>query len=132
MGFRKPASGESLALGGFSRGKSAAGTALDTAGSQRRRRKGRLYFLWLLGDSVTQIESAAEFGMEHNLGLTCDPIGQLARIPCINRYAVGAVKAINASRKASPGDDKHRVACLQSAEWFYVIRRHKPEVSTGR
>jgi len=77
---------------------------------------------------VTQIESAAEFGMEHNLGLTCDPIGQLARIPCINRYAVGAVKC----RKASPGDDKHRVACLQSAEWFYVIRRQKPEVSTGR
>jgi L-serine deaminase len=67
-----------------------------------------------------------------NLGLTCDPIGRLARTPYIERYAMGAVKAINASRTASPGADKHRVACLQSAEWFYVIRRHKPEVSTGR
>jgi len=63
-----------------------------------------------LGGSVAQIENAAEIGMEHNLGLTCDPIGGLVQIPCIERNAMGAVKAINASRMALRGDGKHRVS----------------------
>src|SRR3546814_11367771 len=49
-------------------------------------------------------------GMEHNLGLTCDPIGGLVQIPCIERNAMGAVKAINASRMALRGDGKHKVS----------------------
>jgi L-serine dehydratase len=63
-----------------------------------------------LGGSLGQIENAAEIGMEHNLGLTCDPIGGLVQIPCIERNAMGAVKAINASRMALRGDGKHRVS----------------------
>jgi len=62
-----------------------------------------------LGGSPSQIENAAEIGMEHNLGLTCDPIGGLVQIPCIERNAMGAVKAINASRMALRGDGKHKV-----------------------
>ena len=62
-----------------------------------------------LGGSCGQIENAAEIGMEHNLGLTCDPIGGLVQIPCIERNAMGAVKAINASRMALRGDGKHKV-----------------------
>jgi L-serine dehydratase len=63
-----------------------------------------------LGGSVHQVENAAEIGMEHNLGLTCDPIGGLVQIPCIERNAMGAVKAINASRMALRGDGKHWVS----------------------
>ncbi|MGE4071641.1 MAG: L-serine ammonia-lyase [Lysobacterales bacterium] len=63
-----------------------------------------------LGGSVLQVENAAEIGMEHNLGLTCDPIGGLVQIPCIERNAMGAVKAINASRMALRGDGKHHVS----------------------
>jgi L-serine dehydratase len=63
-----------------------------------------------LGGSIYQVENAAEIGMEHNLGLTCDPIGGLVQIPCIERNAMGAVKAINASRMALRGDGKHRVS----------------------
>ena len=63
-----------------------------------------------LGGSLGQIENAAEIGMEHNLGLTCDPIGGLVQIPCIERNAMGSVKAINASRMAMRGDGKHRVS----------------------
>jgi L-serine dehydratase len=63
-----------------------------------------------LGGSPSQIENAAEIGMEHNLGLTCDPIGGLVQIPCIERNAMGAVKAINASRMALRGDGKHKVS----------------------
>jgi L-serine dehydratase len=57
-----------------------------------------------------QVENAAEIGMEHNLGLTCDPIGGLVQVPCIERNAMGAVKAINASRIALTGDGKHKVS----------------------
>ncbi len=60
-----------------------------------------------------QIENAAEIGMEHNLGLTCDPIGGLVQIPCIERNAMGAVKAINAARLAMHGDGKHKVSLDQ-------------------
>ncbi|MGN6282886.1 L-serine ammonia-lyase [Frateuria sp.] len=63
-----------------------------------------------LGGSVWQVENAAEIGMEHNLGLTCDPIGGLVQIPCIERNAMGSVKAINASRMALKSDGKHRVS----------------------
>lgn len=63
-----------------------------------------------LGGSTSQIENAAEIGMEHNLGLTCDPIGGLVQIPCIERNAMGAVKAINASRMAMRGDGQHKVS----------------------
>lgn len=63
-----------------------------------------------LNGSNEQIEQAAEIGMEHNLGLTCDPIGGLVQIPCIERNAMGAVKAINASRIAMKGDGQHYVS----------------------
>ncbi|HEY1879376.1 MAG TPA: L-serine ammonia-lyase [Caulobacteraceae bacterium] len=63
-----------------------------------------------LGGSNAQIENAAEIGMEHNLGLTCDPIGGLVQIPCIERNAMGAVKAIDAARLALLGDGQHSVS----------------------
>jgi L-serine dehydratase len=63
-----------------------------------------------LGGSNDCIEEAAEIGMEHNLGLTCDPIGGLVQIPCIERNAMGAVKAINAARLATHGDGTHKVS----------------------
>lgn len=62
------------------------------------------------GGSNEQIENAAEIGMEHNLGLTCDPVGGLVQIPCIERNAMGAVKAINASRIALRGDGSHKIS----------------------
>lgn len=61
------------------------------------------------GGSAEQAENAAEIGMEHNLGLTCDPVGGLVQVPCIERNAMGAVKALNASRMALRGDGKHFV-----------------------
>ena len=64
----------------------------------------------LLGGTPEQVENSAEIAMEHNLGLTCDPIGGLVQIPCIERNAMGAVKAINASRMAMRGDGKHKVS----------------------
>ena len=64
----------------------------------------------VLGGSPNQVEQAAEIGMEHNLGLTCDPIKGLVQIPCIERNAMGAVKAINASRLALRGDGCHNVS----------------------
>jgi L-serine dehydratase len=63
----------------------------------------------VLGGSVEQVENAAEIGLEHHLGLTCDPVGGLVQIPCIERNAVGATKAINASRMALRGDGTHVV-----------------------
>jgi L-serine dehydratase len=63
-----------------------------------------------LGGTPQQVENAAEIGMEHNLGLTCDPIGGLVQVPCIERNAMGAVKAVNASRIALSGDGEHRVS----------------------
>ena len=63
-----------------------------------------------LGGTPSQVECAAEIGMEHNLGLTCDPIGGLVQVPCIERNAMGAVKAINASRLALHGDGQHKVS----------------------
>ena len=66
-----------------------------------------------LGGSNSQVENAAEIGMEHNLGLTCDPVGGLVQIPCIERNAMGAVKAINAARLAMQGDGSHKVTLDQ-------------------
>jgi L-serine dehydratase len=64
----------------------------------------------LLGGSIHQVENAAEIAMEHHLGMTCDPIGGLVQIPCIERNAMGAVKATNAARLALLGDGKHFVS----------------------
>lgn len=64
----------------------------------------------VLGGSPAQVENAAEIGMEHNLGLTCDPIGGLVQIPCIERNAMAAVEAINASRLALRGSGRHFVS----------------------
>jgi L-serine dehydratase len=64
----------------------------------------------VLGGNPNQIENAAEIGMEHNLGLTCDPIGGLVQVPCIERNAMAAVKAINAARLALRGDGRHFVS----------------------
>jgi L-serine dehydratase len=66
-----------------------------------------------LDGTNAQIESAAEIGMEHNLGLTCDPVGGLVQIPCIERNAMGAVKAINAARLAMKSDGSHKVSLDQ-------------------
>jgi L-serine dehydratase len=66
-----------------------------------------------LGASNEQIENAAEIGMEHNLGLTCDPVGGLVQIPCIERNAMGAVKAVNAAQLALRGNGRHHVTLDQ-------------------
>lgn len=66
-----------------------------------------------LGGTNEQIENAAEIGMEHNLGLTCDPIKGLVQIPCIERNTMGAIKAINAAMLALQGDGSHRVSLDQ-------------------
>lgn len=64
----------------------------------------------ILGASVSAVENAAEIGMEHNLGLTCDPVGGLVQVPCIERNAMGAIKAINAARLAMRGSGEHKVS----------------------
>jgi L-serine dehydratase len=64
----------------------------------------------VLGGTPAQVENAAEIGMEHNLGLTCDPVGGLVQVPCIERNAVGAIKAIEAARLSLLGDGTHRVS----------------------
>lgn len=63
----------------------------------------------VLGGTPAQVENAAEIGMEHNLGLTCDPVGGLVQVPCIERNAMGSIKAINATRIALQGDGQHYV-----------------------
>ncbi len=67
----------------------------------------------VLGGSPEQVENAAEIGMEHHLGLTCDPVGGLVQIPCIERNAIASVKAINAARMALRGDGTHHVSLDQ-------------------
>jgi L-serine dehydratase len=64
----------------------------------------------LLGGSPEQVENAAEIGVEHNLGLTCDPVGGLVQIPCIERNAIASIKAITAARMAVRGDGQHHVS----------------------
>ncbi len=63
-----------------------------------------------MGGTINQVENAAEIGMEHNLGLTCDPIGGYVQIPCIERNAMASMKAVNAARMAINGDGKHYVS----------------------
>jgi len=64
----------------------------------------------VMGGTAQQVENAAEIGMEHNLGLTCDPVGGLVQVPCIERNAMGSVKAINAARMALRGDGQHFIS----------------------
>ena len=64
----------------------------------------------VMGGTPAQVENAAEIGMEHHLGLTCDPVGGLVQIPCIERNAIASVKAINAARMALRGDGTHHVS----------------------
>jgi L-serine dehydratase len=79
-----------------------------------------------LGGTNMQIENAAEIGMEHNLGLTCDPVAGLVQVPCIERNAVGAVKAIEAARLALLGDGVHRVSLDEVIE---TMRRTGADMS---
>ena len=67
----------------------------------------------VLGGSPRQVECAAEMGIEHNLGLTCDPVGGLVQIPCIERNAIASVKAINSARLSMQGDGTHKVSLDQ-------------------
>jgi L-serine dehydratase len=65
------------------------------------------------------VEHAAEIAMEHNLGMTCDPIGGLVQIPCIERNAMGAVKAVHACRMALAEEDEHKVSLDQVIRTMY-------------
>jgi L-serine dehydratase len=67
-----------------------------------------------MGGSNAQVENAAEIGLEHNLGLTCDPVAGLVQVPCIERNAIASVKAINAARLALHGDGQHLVSLDQA------------------
>jgi L-serine dehydratase len=88
-----------------------------------------------LGGSNEQVENAAEIALEHSLGLTCDPVGGLVQIPCIERNAVAAVKAINAARLALHGDGVHRVSLDQVIETMRQtgrdMKRKYKETSKG-
>lgn len=88
-----------------------------------------------LGGTNMQVENAAEIALEHNLGLTCDPIGGLVQIPCIERNAVASVKAINAARLALHGDGTHRVSLDQAIETMRQtgrdMKRKYKETSLG-
>ncbi|BAN46135.1 L-serine ammonia-lyase [Metapseudomonas resinovorans] len=68
----------------------------------------------VLGATPAQLENAAEIGLEHNLGLTCDPVGGLVQVPCIERNAIAAVKAINAAQMALRGDGEHFISLDQA------------------
>ncbi len=72
-----------------------------------------------LGGNNLHVEYAAEIGMEHNLGMTCDPIGGLVQIPCIERNAMGAVKAINACRMAMQESGEHKISLAQVIKTTY-------------
>ncbi|OKL49442.1 L-serine ammonia-lyase [Boudabousia liubingyangii] len=72
-----------------------------------------------LGGTPQQVENAAEIAMEHNLGLTCDPVGGLVQVPCIERNAIAAVKAINAARMAMWGDGRHTVSLDAAIETMW-------------
>jgi L-serine dehydratase len=76
-----------------------------------------------LGGSNAQIENAAEIGIEHHLGMSCDPVGGLVQIPCIERNAMGAVKAVNAASLALRGDGTHRVALDAVIKTMYETGR---------
>ncbi|MBO7245057.1 MAG: L-serine ammonia-lyase [Alphaproteobacteria bacterium] len=77
-----------------------------------------------MGGTAEQIENAAEIAMEHNLGLTCDPIAGLVQIPCIERNAMGATKAVNAARLALRGDGEHLVSLDNVIKTMYETGKH--------
>ena len=87
------------------------------------------------GGTNEQIENAAEIGMEHNLGLTCDPVGGLVQIPCIERNAMGSIKAINAARMALRGDGTHKISLDKVIKTMFETGRDMQsqykETSTG-
>lgn len=70
----------------------------------------------VLGGSSVQVANAAEIALEHHLGMTCDPVGGLVQVPCIERNSMGAIKAINAASLALAGDGSHRVSLDQVIE----------------
>jgi len=88
-----------------------------------------------MGGNPRQVENAAEIGMEHNLGLTCDPVGGLVQIPCIERNAMASVKAINAQRLARRGDGKQKVSLDKviktMRETGADMKKHYKETSRG-
>lgn len=88
-----------------------------------------------LGASNEQIENAAEIGMEHNLGLTCDPIAGLVQVPCIERNTMGSIQAVNAARLAMHGDGEHRVSLDQVIQTMHQtgidMKHHYKETSEG-
>ena len=87
----------------------------------------------VMGGTPEQVENAAEIGMEHNLGLTCDPVGGLVQIPCIERNAIASVKAINAARLALRGDGTHHVQPRQGhQDDARDRRRHEDQVQGNR
>ena len=81
-----------------------------------------------LGGTNKQIENAAEIAMEHNLGLTCDPINGLVQIPCIERNAMGAIKAINASRLSLNGSGEHKVSLDEVIETMWETGKNMSEI----
>lgn len=81
----------------------------------------------VMGGTPAQVCNSAEIGMEHNLGLTCDPLGGLVQVPCIERNAMGAVKAINAARIALRGNGQHKVSLDKVIE---TMRRTGADMST--
>jgi len=88
-----------------------------------------------MGGSMSQVENAAEIGMEHNLGLTCDPVGGLVQIPCIERNAMASVKAINAQRLAMQAEGTHKVSLDKviktMRETGADMKHHYKETSRG-
>jgi L-serine dehydratase len=88
-----------------------------------------------MGGTPRQVENAAEIGMEHNLGLTCDPVGGLVQIPCIERNAMASVKAINAQRLAMHGEGQHKVSLDKviktMRETGADMKNHYKETSRG-
>src|SRR5690554_8156873 len=70
----------------------------------------------MMGGTIDQVENAAEIGLEHNLGLTCDPVGGLVQVPCIERTAIASVKAINAAQMALRGDGEHFISLDKRSE----------------
>ena len=89
----------------------------------------------VLGGNIAQVENAAEIGLEHNLGLTCDPVAGLVQVPCIERNAMASIKAINASQLALRGDGEHLVsldkAILTLKETGLDMKDKYKETSTG-
>jgi L-serine dehydratase len=80
-----------------------------------------------LGGTIDQIENAAEIAMEHNLGLTCDPVCGLVQVPCIERNAIAAVKAVNAARMALRGNGNHLVSLDSVIKTMYETGKNLPE-----